>query len=157
MPAILAEPAARGRGQRYGGLVVPADLGATLAEMIAGKPSRESPSADAGSSEPWRGRSLVGLLDAWSASPRDRVVVRGAGATAIVTPAWHLVLDCGRDGVEQRPRLYAKPDDFFEVTDVADRCPAVADELCRALAAGGETGGAAAWRAPLSAAAVEGV
>jgi hypothetical protein len=30
-------------------------------------------------------------------------------------------------------RLFAKPDDFFELSDVADRCRAVADELAAAL------------------------
>jgi hypothetical protein len=52
-----------------------------------------------------------------------------------------------------RVRLFAKPDDYFELCDVADRCPDVAEELGRLAAAAAAGDVAAAWRAPLSAAA----
>jgi len=142
VPAILADAEGRMAAQRYGGLVAPADLGATLGGL-AGRPP-DAPAADA----PWQGRSLAGLLDDWSFEPRDRVVVAAAHGVAIVTPAWHLVAETG-----VAPRLFHKPDDYFELCDVADRCPAVVEELvplAREVAAGDRRRG---WLAPLAAAA----
>jgi hypothetical protein len=57
-------------GQRYGGLVTPADLGETLAESLAG--GVVSPH------EPWQGRTLASLFADWSVAARDRVIVTGA-------------------------------------------------------------------------------
>ena len=168
VPAILVDPAGRACGQRYGGLVVPADLGATLRDMMAGaqdirrlpaaEPSvAETPAAETLAAESWRGRSLIGLLENWSVPPRDRVIVRGERAAAIVTPGWHLLLEEDRGGGEPRSRLFAKPDDFFELTDVADRCPAIAEELRQALAAAQGDAMHADWRTPLSPAAIDGI
>jgi arylsulfatase A-like enzyme len=128
VPAILADATGRMAAQRYGGLVVPADLGATL-RVLRGA-AAESPEAIA----PWQGRSLAGLLADWSAPARDRVVVATARGAAIVTPGWHLVAEADRP-----PRLFHKPDDYFELCDVADRCPAVVEELAP-LAAAAATG-----------------
>jgi hypothetical protein len=151
VPAILADATGRMAAQRYGGLVVPADLGATLAALrgaaaAAGLADASVPGAllpDA----PWHGRSLTGLLDDWSAPPRDRVVVATAGGGALVTPDWHVVAEAGRP-----PRLYHKPDDAFELCDVADRCPAVVEELgpLALAAATGDVG--RGWQAPFAAA-----
>jgi hypothetical protein len=52
---------------------------------------------------------------------------------AIVTNGWHLVASHPHGGGERPARLFAKPDDYFELSDVADRCAAVADELEQAL------------------------
>ena len=135
VPAIFADATGRMAAQRYGGLVVPADLGATLADLVvqgAGSPPQASvvdPVA------PWRGASLAGLFERWSAPVRDRVIVAGTDGTAIVTPEWHGLLedvatpaDVNR-GHEGRIRLFAKPDDFFELADVANRCADVAGPL----------------------------
>jgi hypothetical protein len=141
VPAILADAAGRMAAQRFGGLVVPADLGATL-RVLRGS-SAPTPAPDS----PWQGRSLGGLLADWSMPGRDRVVVATGHGTAIVTPGWHLVAEAGRP-----PRLYHKPDDYFELCDVADRCPAVVEELAPlAAAAAGDIRGS--WAAPLSGAA----
>jgi arylsulfatase A-like enzyme len=140
VPAILADARGRMAAQRYGGLVVPADLGATLAGLCG------MPAATA-TDTPRAGRSLEGLLADWSTAARDRVVVATARGAAIVTPDWHLVAEVGRP-----PRLFHKPDDYFELCDVADRCPAVLEELvplAEAAMAGDINPG---WRAPLSAA-----
>lgn len=142
VPVILADAAGRMAAQRYGGLVVPADVGVTRDALAGGAEAGDPPR------DPWLGRSLAGLFDDWSAAARDRVVVAAAGGVAIVTPHWHLVAETGGP-----PRLFHKPDDFFELCDVADRCPAVVEELAPlagAVAAGDRRRG---WLAPLSAAA----
>ena len=123
LPAILVDAAGRMAGQRYGGLVVPAEIGATLVGIVAGQ--RSSPAA-----EPAR---LAGLFDSWSAPPRDRVIVDAGGQAAIVTDGWHLVASRPHAGGGMPARLFAKPDDYFELSDVANRCAAVADELERTL------------------------
>ncbi len=54
---------------------------------------------------------------------RQRLVVAGPGSErAIRTPAWYL-------RKSETPELYAKPDDLWEVNDVAVRCPEVVDCL----------------------------
>lgn len=141
LPAILVDPAGRMAGQRYGGLVTPADLGETLAESVAG--GAVSPH------EPWQGRSLASLLTDWSIAARDRVIVTGAEGVAVVTPGWHLI----RLLHHQEPvlRLFAKPDDLFDLCDVADRCPRVVDDL-RPLAEAAAAGDRPqAWTTPLGA------
>lgn len=125
LPAILADARGRMTAQRHGGLVVPADLGATLVDLVV---DRGVPQ-DAGMGPGPDGRSLAGLFASWSAPVRDRVLVRGAAGGAVVTPGWHLVVPTPAAGPRPEPRLYHKPDDFFELCDVADRCPDVADEL----------------------------
>lgn len=146
LPAILAAADGRMAGQRYGGLAVPADVGATLVEWLGG-PSRRR------DDEPWRGSSLAGLFGSWRATERDRVISTTAGGRAIATPAWHLV----RPAADAEPaRLFAKPDDFFELSDVADRCGAAAEELGGVLGAATEEGLQHAWRDPLSPSAVRG-
>jgi len=152
LPAILVDHRGRMAAQRYGGLVLPADLGCTLRELID-PGSGASREAD----DPRRGRSLAdlfaaGRFEAWTAGCRDRAICRGEHGTAVATPAWHLVLPRDVPG-PPRPRLYAKPDDYFEVSDVADRCPEVAEELA-ALVAGDPR---RAWTTSLSAAARLGV
>lgn len=139
VPAMLVDPGGRMAAQRYGGLVTPGDLGATLVEWLGG-PVPARPDA-----EPWRPASLGGLLESWRWPPRDRVVATVAAGPAIVTPAWHAVMP----GASAAVRLFAKPDDYFEMNDVAERCPAERDRLGGLLArvAAGDAG--AAWTAPL--------
>ena len=141
LPAIIVDAAGRMAGQRYGGLVTPSELGTTLRDLL--------PSAGGGFTE---GRSLRGLLETWSVPVRDRVVVRAPNAAAFVTAGWHLITE--RPGPDTaKPRLFVKPDDFFELSDVADRCAAVADELQAALDPIWRGDEAACQRVPLSAAA----
>lgn len=145
IPAVLVDRQGRMAAQRYGGLLLPADLGATLVELVAGGPS---PSDD-----PRAGRSLTPLLDDWHISPRDRAISIASQGVAVATPAWHLVLPRTADGTA-RPSLYAKPDDYFEICDVADRCPDVVDELAQ-VASLATVDPRAAWTIPLSAPAVD--
>ena len=59
---------------------------------------------------------------------RDRLCIAGRGGDrAIRTPAWFL-----RAGIP--PQLFAKPDDRWEVNDVASLCPEVCECLLDALA-----------------------
>ena len=162
VPAILVDPAGRMAGQRYGGLVVPADLGATLAGMVA-----RLTAASAGSGggpvtadrvlpdrPPEEGRDLGGLLSAWACPQRDRVVVATPEALALITPHWHcLALRPRPEEEAAAPRLYAKPDDSFELSDVANRCPAVTDEFQALAERVWAEGTGIAWRAQLSQAA----
>lgn len=126
LPAVVVAPAGRMAGQRYSGLVIPADVGATLVELVVPPPAVEGPAPVCGA------RSLAGLLTSWRHEPRDRVVVAAGVRRALATPGWHLVVEPTAEG-GQLVRLFAKPDDFFELSDVADRCPAVAEELSATL------------------------
>ncbi|MCE9630889.1 MAG: hypothetical protein K8S94_09290 [Planctomycetia bacterium] len=145
MPAILVDAQGRMAGQRSGGLAVPMDLGMTLSDLLAGRVS-------ASDQPPHHARSLAGLFTEWTAAARDRVIVVGAEGTAVITPGWHLILPAAvADG--RRPRLFAKPDDFFELCDVADRCPDVVDELLGVAEAAAAGDLERAWGMPLSEAA----
>jgi arylsulfatase A-like enzyme len=142
LPAILVDANARMAGQRYGGLVTPADLGATLVELAGGEGAAEPDG-------PLPGRSLAGLFRNWSVTERDRVIVTTPEGVAVVTPHWHLTLSAGAGEVEPRLHLFAKPDDYFELCDVANRCPDVVDALREVAAAAAAGDAARAWRAPL--------
>lgn len=131
LPAILVAADGRMAGQRSADLVTPADVGATLIDLAGlATVGSATTSNDA--------RSLVGLFTEWRHAARDCVIVRAGDSTAIVTRGWHLVAEPSADGTPV-PQLFAKPDDFFELSDVADRCPAVAEELLAALSPGAET------------------
>jgi hypothetical protein len=155
VPAIFVDAAGRMAAQRYGGLVVPADLGATLADLVAQGTGSRPQASIVDPVAPWRGVSLDGLFEHWSAPLRDRVIVTGTDGAAIVTPEWHGLQDTGAApadvsrGQERRVRLFAKPDDFFELADVANRCADVAGTLGDLLerACAGDRG--AAWLTPL--------
>ena len=61
------------------------------------------------------------------ASAESHVVTRHDSATAIQTTNWKLITD------GKQHRLYSKPDDRWEVNNVADRCPAELEELQQLL------------------------
>jgi arylsulfatase A-like enzyme len=149
LPAVLVDAAGRMAGQRYGGLVTPADLGATLAVLHGLRPR-----APGDEPNPQHGRSLAGLFEAWLVEGRDRVITRGAAAVAVTTPGWRLVVPTVTDDAPPRSRLFARPDDFLERSDVADRSTAVCDELAAVAEAAGQGRMAEAWTAPLSGAAM---
>jgi len=133
VPAILVDAGERMAGQRYAGLVTPADLGVTLPELIGGEPVA---GRQVVAGRPWSGRSLAGLFEDWGVPERDRIVVADVAGTAFVTPAWHAILpsvDAGLDPRAAKVRVFAKPDDYFELVDVADRRPALAERLENAL------------------------
>ncbi|MBN1910194.1 MAG: sulfatase-like hydrolase/transferase [Pirellulales bacterium] len=99
-----------GRGQA---LVTPADLCPTLLEWW----SVADPSPGV------LGRSLLPLVRGEADAVRDRFLLGEVGGeTALRTPAWYLRRT-------DPPRLFFKPDDRWEVSDVADRCQEVVARL----------------------------
>jgi arylsulfatase A-like enzyme len=118
VPAILVEGGERMAGQRFMGLVTPADLGVTLGELAGGEAVGRHVAAD----RPWSGRSLAGLFEDWGAPERDRIVVADAAGTAFVTPTWHAILPSVDAGLavrffsrgplprpEERTKLHGEP------------------------------------------------
>jgi len=119
LPLLLRFPDGLGAAARSPALVEPADLWATLGELLLPDPPPPRPTA----------RSLLTLLhEQQPAQPwRDRLAIVGRGGQrALRTPAWYLRTD-------EKVELYAKPDDRWEVNDVADRCQEVVDLLLEAL------------------------
>jgi arylsulfatase A-like enzyme len=122
-----------GAAARSQALVTPADLRATLLDWW----DVALPDApDAGSF----GESLMPIVRGEVESVRDRLCIAGGDTVrairtiaggdtvrAIRTPAWYLRMD-------EEPELYAKPDDRWEVNDVANRCRDVVEELQDAAA-----------------------
>lgn len=143
LPAILVDGRGRMAGQRYPGLVIPADLGETLREIVG--LLEPLPAADVAPARP-----MADLLDTWTHDDRDRVIAVTTAATAVVTPHWLYLESTGADG-EPRRRLHAKPDDFFEVADVGSRCPEVVAALGE-IAVAARAQDPRAWTAPLGAA-----
>ena len=140
LPALVVDGRGRMAGQRYPGLVMPADVGETLLEIV-GLPARLPATAE----EP--ARPMSDLLDTWTHDDRDRVIGVVPGGMAVVTTHWFYLEEDVTDA-EARRRLHAKPDDFFEVADVSSRCPEVMATL-REIAAAARVGDRRAWTAPL--------
>jgi arylsulfatase A-like enzyme len=117
VPWVRRFPDAAAAAARAQTLVEPADLWATLLDWwrIDGVPG--SPTA----------RSLMPLVRQEADSLRDRLCILGpGGGRAIRTPAWYL-------RQAQQPELFAKPDDRWEVNNVASRCQDVVEGLEDAL------------------------
>lgn len=127
VPWLLRLPGASGDSDRSQALVQPPDLFATLVDWW-------------GLSRPAQcayGQSLLPLARDQRETLRDRAcIARGDGQRAIRTPAWFLRVPAQTSDGVQPPvaELYAKPDDRFEVNDVADRCAEAAEALELALA-----------------------
>ena len=125
VPAILVDPAGRQTAQRFGQLVLPADLGVTVHDLIAGestgRPSTQAESVASGQS---LAAVLAGDVEAWRSVGRDRVVSQSRGGQAVAVAEWTLVRDA-----EGKDLLFRKPDDFFELSDVADRSQEVTAAL----------------------------
>ena len=113
VPLVLRFPDRLAAAARSQALVEPSDLWATLLNWWPKAVPPASPT----------GISLLPLVRNQRIATRDRLVVAVAGRErAIRTPAWYL-------RKSEPPELYAKPDDFWEVNDVANRCQEVVDCL----------------------------
>lgn len=117
VPWMIRLPDGTGAAVRSPALVEPADLWATLLDWWAVSDRPHSPTA-------------IGLrqLAQWQTAPlRDRLCMLSETDRAIRTPAWFLRLG-------ERPELYAKPDDRWEVNNVTSLCPDMVERLEEALA-----------------------
>jgi arylsulfatase A-like enzyme len=111
VPWLLRMADGAGQGGRTQALVQPADVGATLADALgqAIEPA-------------WTSQSALPLIRDQVESLRDRACIVGRGGQrAIRTPAWHLTWQDAAAELDKRLELYVKPDDRWEVNDVADR------------------------------------
>jgi arylsulfatase A-like enzyme len=150
VPWLLRLPKSYGKLRRPQALVQPCDVYHTLAELLGA----------AAPAEGW-GRSVIPLCTGrptW----RDRALVGGRNSVGIRTAGWYR-LEGRRTAAEGSasaegaataegspgdeaalaPQLFAKPDDWWEVNNVAGRCPEIVDRLgevrrqtAEALAAG---------------------
>ncbi|MBW3597244.1 MAG: sulfatase-like hydrolase/transferase [Planctomycetes bacterium] len=121
LPLLLRFP--NGAAHRAQAITQPPDLFATLAEW-AGVPIPPS--------DVW-GRSLLPVAsgDDW---PRDRAVAVHGRQRAIRTPPWFLRLSHAAEEDEEdaiRRELFGKPDDQWEVNEVSDRAPEMAEEMAK--------------------------
>lgn len=120
VPWLVRMPDRRGALRRSQALVQPSDLLPTVAEWL-NHPLEAAPH--------W-GRSLAKHAAGDAEKIRDRAIAVGAGEFAIRTTRWLLRgADCKADAEPTLTELFAKPDDFWEVSDVADRCPEVVEAL----------------------------
>gem|GEM_PF-382656 len=132
VPALLVDPADRQASQRYGGLLMPADFGVTVGELIAGTSEQTTQHDSVEETSPEVGRSIGRLLEGdaglWRSGLRDRVYSVGGGGHALTVAGWSLVQP--RDGMA---KLFRKPDDFFDLSDVADRSRDISKVLADCL------------------------
>jgi arylsulfatase A-like enzyme len=117
VPLWVRFPDGLGEAVRSQALVGPADLPRTILDWWHVADPPRAPGA----------ASLLPLVREDVESVRDRVCLVSNGTErAIRTPAWYL-----RDA--DAPELFAKPDDRWEVNDVADRCDDVVGLLREAF------------------------
>ena len=109
---------------RSSALVQPADLYTTLLAWWNVTPPQ--PAGGDGWSQ-----NLLAQLDLPAqrrgAAGRDRAVVAGNQAWALRSPAWYQIH--GQQPPGEIDRLYVKPDDRWEMNDVAARCPDVVSAM----------------------------
>jgi arylsulfatase A-like enzyme len=131
-PWMFRFPSAMQLNGRSQAIVQPADLYPTILEAC----ELQSPS---NSSVAGLGRSLLPLAQGERASAFDRAYVRGTADKAMVVPNWSLRvvnekmesddLTSESNAKKYRLELFVRPDDWFEVNEVSDRCPEIADSL----------------------------
>jgi arylsulfatase A-like enzyme len=131
VPCILRLPGNRHATVRLPQLVHHADLPPTLLDVCGLAPGASAFDPALG------GASLLPLIESERGPWRDRICHwRGdrqantevaVTEVAITTPAWRL------RHVGERIELYVKPDDRWEVNDVASRCGDVAERLAAAM------------------------
>jgi arylsulfatase A-like enzyme len=139
VPWMMQFPDAAGAAVRSQALVEPADLWASLLDWWGIADVPRSPTAESvlrlvrqESGVKWDSPIFVdhgfaAVPAKIGTVPRDRLCIAGGnGQRAFRTPAWHL-----RAGLD--PELYAKPDDRWEINNVASRCQDVVECLQDAL------------------------
>ncbi len=123
LPLMLRWPHAEHAGLRTSALTQPADLAPTLRELFG----LLAPGGEEGQS----GKSLVGLARGEDGPLRDRLIngrrVGERELWGLRTAEWYLLLD--DSGAEETRRLFAKPEDRWEVNDIRPRRLELAEEL----------------------------
>ncbi len=113
VPLIGRFPGTDTATARSSALVEPSDIWATLLDYFGLDKLPQSPTA----------ASLMPLIREEVEALRDRLCIVGKGDEhAVRTPAWYL-------RAAENPELFAKPDDRWEVNDVAGRCRDIVDKL----------------------------
>jgi arylsulfatase A-like enzyme len=102
VPLLLRLPRAERAGTRLSALTQPADLGPTIADALG---------------VPVPGTSLLPLVRGEREAMREYVVSSAAGSWRLRTSEWALVRS--GEGEAGRAQLFVKPDDRWEVNDVA--------------------------------------
>lgn len=126
VPLMLRFPDGLGALARSPALVQPGDVAATIGAWLE---------MDGAFSPKGGGQSLLPLARREAEAARQYVCMKSTGGQrAIRTPAWHLRTSPGDGDEQERVELYVKPDDRWEVNEVADRCPEVVAGLRAALA-----------------------
>jgi arylsulfatase A-like enzyme len=134
VPWLIRFPAALGLAGRTQALVQSADLPTTILDAC-GLPIGALPTGG--------GRSAMPLLQGDRAPRFDRAFAVGpAEQYAVVTPAWSLRVSnqsvkpesneassASGSAAEKRVELFTKPDDWFEVNEVSDLCPEIAEKM----------------------------
>ncbi len=123
VPWLLRLPHDKLAPARLQALVQPTDLGATLLDACG------CLAAD------WQGHSLLTLTRDEHDAVRDRACCFGPlGERSLLTRRWRLHWREPADGQQPpAPQLFVKPDDRWEVNDVANRCPHVIEPLQQAF------------------------
>ncbi|MCO6454411.1 MAG: sulfatase-like hydrolase/transferase [Pirellulaceae bacterium] len=114
VPCLLRHPEQARASWRIAPPVQPTDLHATLAGWFQ---------LPAGTVPLW-GRDLFSLHDARPDFQPRPACSRGPRQRSIRTPAWYL-----RVPEDAAPELFVKPDDRWEVNEVASRCPAIVEQM----------------------------
>ncbi len=113
VPFMVRLPEGQFAAQRSAAIVQPVDLFATLLDWFA---PEDQPTAR-------HGKSLLSLARGETVAGDDRALSIHAEQLSIRTRAWFLQSD------GESNRLYAKPDDRWEVNEIADRCQDIVVEL----------------------------
>jgi len=146
VPWMLRFPAGKRVTERCQSLVQPADLYATILDVCGLGPGGQVAGGKIAAGE---GRSLAPLVRGEAAWNFDRACIIGASRQrGIIVPAWSLRLSeyelqgAAVESATQQTRaeLFAKPDDWFEVNEVSDRCPEIVQQLEATFTAFSEAG-----------------
>ena len=129
VPAILTAPETKWRMTRRGELFQLPDLAATIMASLLG---RQAESAAADSS--W-GQDLLQLpfsdsTSRWSTS-LQLAKTAGNNGSWLRCPAWSSLI-VGEEGENGESKLFVKPEDRMEVSDVADRRPDILEQMLAA-------------------------
>jgi hypothetical protein len=130
IPLMLRFPESFNSRHRSQAIVQPADLCATILDG-AGVSSQ--------STVPGEGRSFLRIARGEEVLEFDRAcIVAPPDQEALITPAWSLRRLKAANSEElgdsqKRTELFVKPDDWFEVNDVSDRCAEIAESMSAAI------------------------